>query len=103
MNSNLNDKKNMYIAEARSQLKKFYSFGSSKVQKKEDLRNEIFGFFQAGILLKIISSEVVSDLIAEEHFSAFGKTVEQRRIDEKMKDGTEPNWDKYDMPAYQRK
>lgn len=103
MNSDFNDKKNMYIAEARSQLKKFYSFGSSLVQKKGDLRNEIFGFFQAGILLKVISSEKVSELIAEEHFSAFGKTVKQRRIDKKLKDGTEKKWDKYDVPAYQRK
>ena len=61
------------------------------------------GFFQAGLLLNIITKQKIDELINEEHMNAFGKTKKQRRIDEKIDRKTETNWDKYDEPTYQRK
>lgn len=103
MIDSLDYKKKAFIKEACARLKKFYSYGAAKVTKKEDLRNELHGFFQAGILLKVMTNKEVDDLIDKEHMAAFGKTKKQRNIDEKIEINTETNWDKYDEPAYQRK
>jgi DNA helicase IV len=95
----LDSKKEAFIREACARLKKIYSYGAAKVTKKEDLRNELHGFFQAGILLKVITTQEID----KEHMTAFGKTKKQRNIDEKIESNSETNWDKYDEPAYQRR
>jgi len=99
----LDYKKEAFIREACARLKKIYSYGAAKVTKKEDLRNELHGFFQAGILLKVITTQEINNLIDKEHMTAFGKTKKQRNIDEKIEINTETDWDKYDEPSYQRK
>ena len=103
MRDRLDYKKEAFVKEACARLKKIYSYGAAKVTKKEDLRNELHGFFQAGILLQVISNKEVDDLIDKEHMTAFGKTKKQRNIDEKIEINTETDWDKYDEPSYQRK
>ena len=103
MVDSLDYKKKAFIKEACARLKKIYSYGAAKVTKKEDLRNELHGFFQAGILLKVMTNKEVDDLIDKEHMTAFGKTKKQRNIDEKIDANAEPDWGKYDQPAYQRK
>lgn len=103
MIDSLDYKKKAFIKEACARLKKIYSYGAAKVTKKEDLRNELHGFFQAGILLKVMTTQEIDDLIDKEHLAAFGKTKKQRNIDEKIEINTETDWGKYDEPAYQRK
>lgn len=103
MTLNTDHKKTIFITEARSRLKKIYSYGSVKTARKEELQHEIHGFFQAGLLLNIITKQKIDELINEEHMNAFGKTKKQRRIDEKIDRKTETNWGKYDEPTYQRK
>ena len=103
MRDSLDYKKKAFISEAGLRLKKIYSYGAAKVTKKQELRNELHGFFQAGILLKVMTTQEIDDLIDKEHMAAFGKTKKQRNIDEKIEINTEIDWDKYDEPAYQRK
>ena len=103
MRDSLDYKKKAFISEAGLRLKKIYSYGAAKVTKKQELRNELHGFFQAGILLKVMTTQEIDDLIDKEHLAAFGKTKKQRNIDEKIEINTETDWDKYDEPAYQRK
>ena len=103
MRDSLDYKKKAFVTEASLRLKKIYSYGAAKVTKKEELRNELHGFFQAGILLKVMTTQEIDNLIDKEHLAAFGKTKKQRNIDEKIEINTETDWDKYDEPAYQRK
>ena len=84
MRDSLDYKKKAFVTEASLRLKKIYSYGAAKVTKKEELRNELHGFFQAGILLKVMTTQEIDDLIDKEHLAAFGKTKKQRNIDEKI-------------------
>ena len=104
MTLNNQRQKEKYIGAVRWMLKKLYGFGGQKSTKSEQFRDEIGGFFKAGILLEIVTNEELEQLVDEEHLLAFGKTIKQRRIEEKtgVKD-TERNWDIYDTPSVHRK
>ena len=103
MSRNDDRKKAEFIAAVREKLQKLYSYGSSDVPQKEELTHQIQGFFSAGILLRVITNKELEVIIDEEHMKAFGKTKKQRRIEEKIEPKTEPDWSRYETPAYQRK
>ena len=97
-------KQDEYLHQLRVQIKKFYLFGSRESDKKDTLRNEIHGYFRAGMTLQAITREEFRLIVEEEHMSAFGTTVEQRRLERKLSPIDEsPRWEHFEEPAYRRK
>lgn len=104
MSLNNQRQKIKYTDAVRWMLKKYYGYGYLKSPKSKQLNDEIGGFFKAGILLEIVTNEELEQLVNEEHLLAFGKTIKQRRIEEKTGvKNTERNWDVYDTPSVNRK
>ena len=104
MNLNTQRQKTKYTDVVRFMLSKYYGYGDLKSPKSKQLNDEIGGFFKAGVLLEIVTNEELQQLVDEEHLLAFGKTIKQRRIEEKTGvKSTERNWDIYDSPSINRK
>lgn len=98
------DKKTKYITEITAKLEKYYSLSESLSTKKQSLSDEIEGFLNAGILLKVITKDEFLEIADSMHFSIHGKSLEQQNLDIKTGfSSIENKWGKYNEPAYIRK
>ena len=98
------DKKTEYITEIAAKLEKYYSLSESMSTKKQSLSDEIEGFLNAGILLKVITKDEFLEIADSMHFSIHGKSLEQQNLDIKTGfSSIESKWKKYNEPTYIRK
>ena len=98
------DRKTEYITEITTKLEKYYSLSESASTQKKSLGDEIEGFLDAGILLKVITKDEFLEIADNLHFSIHGKSLEQQSLDIKTGfNSNEKKWNKYDEPTYIRK
>ena len=96
-------KRTRYIETARHQLQQIYSLGEHN-PRREKRRDQLEGYFKAGLLLGIIEEIDITTLVDQEHHLAYGTTLEERQMQDKLSEQkAKPNWAKYDPPAFQRR
>jgi hypothetical protein len=81
-----------------------YAYGEAKPPPaRQQLWHVSTGFLEAGKVLSNVTSEELQTIIDEEHIKAFGITLEERQLKQKLTttDG-EQDWDKYDVPPRMR-
>ena len=85
---------------------------TSEHPKRALLSSKIEGFADAGTLIEVVTSEEVQKVIDRAHFEKFGEERAARRLrilEERSKADAsetseqEPDWDRYDTPAKDRK
>ena len=72
-------RKELYLERLREKLIKLYSYGDAEPDARKRLGDQIDGYFEAALLMKMIDSKVLQNIINEEHFKAFGMTREERK------------------------
>jgi DNA-dependent RNA polymerase auxiliary subunit epsilon len=96
--------KKKYVTKAREKLQEIYSFGERKTADRAKLHDQLEGYFKAGLLLDIVSEDDVRTIVEEEHHLAFGTSLKERRIKEKLTpQATATNWKKFDIPTIHRR
>ena len=96
--------KELFLETVREKITEFYSYGEARPPARQKLSHELTGFFQAGILIKLVRVEEIQKMIDDEHHKAFGVSLEERKLQKKL--GNEPeeqDWDLYDLPPKLRK
>ena len=96
--------KELFLETVREKITEFYSYGEARPPARQKLSHELTGFFQAGILIKLVSLDEIQGVIDDEHQTAFGVSFEERKLQKKL--GNEPeeqDWDLYDLPPKLRK
>ncbi len=54
--------------------------------------------------MQIVCEDDIRTMVDEEHHLAFGTSLKERRIKEKLTPlATTPNWEKFDIPTIQRR
>jgi len=97
------DSQAAYLLELRTRVRRYYAYGEKDGFGKSELKSEIKGFLEAGIKSHLVKTETVKQLIDEEHLSAFGISLEERRARRKLGLEAEPvDWSIYDSPAFER-
>ena len=97
-------KKSKYVDKAREKLQEIYSFGDRKTTKRSNLHDQLEGYFQAGLLMQIVCEDDIRTIVDEEHHLAFGTSLKERRIKEKLTPlATATNWKKFDIPTIHRR
>ena len=98
------DRKTEYITEITTKLEKYYSLSDAVSAQKKSHSDEIEGFLNAGILLKVITKDEFLEIADKLHFSIHGKSLEQQNLDIKTGfSSIENKWKKYNEPTYIRK
>jgi hypothetical protein len=89
----------LYLERLREKLIKLYSYGDAEPEARRRLLDQIDGYFEAAILMQMMTKEALQAVIDEEHMSAFGMTLKERKIQKKL-DGRaiEVDWEVYDAP-----
>jgi len=96
--------KNKYVDKSREMLQEIYSLGERKTATRGKLHDQLEGYFKAGLLLDILSEDEIRVIVDEEHYLAFGTSLKERRIKEKLTPlVTAINWKKFDPPAIHRR
>jgi len=96
--------KNKYVDKAREKLQEIYSFGERKTATRGKLHDQLEGYFKAGLLLGILCEDDIRAIVDEEHHLAFGTSLKERRIKEKLTPlATATNWKKFDTPTIHRR
>lgn len=92
-------RKELYIERAQKKLAKLYSYGDAEPEARKRLSDQLDGFIEAALLVRMIDKKVLQALIDEEHHKAFGMTREERKA-KKQLDGDHPevDWSKYELP-----
>ena len=92
-------RKELYLERLREKLIKLYSYGDAEPDARKRLLDQIDGYFEAAILMKMMTKEALQAGIDEEHLCAFGMTLKERKIQKKL-DGRaiEVDWEVYDAP-----
>lgn len=94
----------LFLETVRKKITVLYSYGDAKPPAREELKHELTGFIQAGILIKLIRNREIQEIIDDEHHKAFGMSLEQRKLRQKLGDTTEqPDWGLYDLAPGLRK
>ena len=92
-------RKELYLERLREKLIKLYSYGDAEPDARKRLGDQIDGYFEAAILMKMITKEALQAVIDDEHMKAFGMTLGERRIKKKLDQGSvEIDWESYDAP-----
>ena len=92
-------RKELYLERLREKLIKLYSYGDAEPDARKRLGDQIDGYFEAVILMKMITKEALQSVIDDEHMKAFGMTLEERRIQKKLQnDPAAVDWESYDAP-----
>jgi hypothetical protein len=92
-----------YIAGIKDLLRLFYGTKDLNLAYRKKLEAKLDGFIAAGLLIDLISEKELQNIIDEEYMTAFGMTRNERR--EKLKlesNGTEIDWEIYDIPTIHR-
>ena len=96
--------KELFLEKVKEKITEVYSYGDARPPARQKLSHELTGFFQAGILIKLVRVEEIQKVIDDEHQKAFGVSLEERKLQKKL--GNEPeeqDWDLYDVPPKLRK
>ena len=89
----------LYLERLREKLIKLYSYGDAEPEARRRLLDQIDGYFEAAILMQMMTKEALQAVIDDEHMKAFGMTLEERRIKKKLDQGSvEIDWESYDAP-----
>ena len=91
--------KELFLEKVKEKITEVYSYGDARPPARQKLSHELTGFFQAGILIKLVSLEEIQEVIDDEHHKAFGVSFEERKLQKKI--GNEPeeqDWDLYELP-----
>ena len=97
-------RKELYHERLREKLIKLYSYGDAEPDARKRLLDQIDGYFEAAILMKMMTKEALQAVIDDEHLTAFGMTLEERRIQKKLQNAPAAlDWDSYDAPPSVRK
>ncbi len=96
--------KELFLETVREKITELYSYGEARPPARQKLSHELTGFFQAGILIKLVRVEEIQEVIDDEHQAAVGVSFEERKLQKKRgNEPEEPDWDLYDMPPKLRK
>ena len=76
-------KRTRYIETARHKLQQIYSLGEQN-PRREKHRDQLEGYFKAGLLLGIIEEIDITTLVDQEHHLAYGTTLEERQMQDKL-------------------
>ena len=97
-------RKELYLERLREKLIKLYSYEDAEPDARKRLGDQIDGYFEAALLMKMIDSKVLQNIINEEHFKAFGMTREERKINRQLEgDDVDVDWSRYELPPSARK
>jgi hypothetical protein len=96
--------KELFLESVREKIALFYSYGDVRPTARDELGQQLTGFIQAGVLIKLIRHEAIQDIIDTEHHKAFGISLKQRKLQQKLTNTPEQfDWDLYDLPPGLRK
>mgnify|MGYP005661166317 FL=1 len=96
--------KELFLESVREKIALFYSYGDVRPTARDELGQQLTGFIQAGVLIKLIRHEAIQDIIDTEHHKAFGISLKQRKLQQKLTNTPEQiNWDLYDLAPGLRK
>jgi len=86
----------------KKRLEEFY-FGMRDYEREDMvLMSRIEGLMEAGIVLKAVTKRDLELLVDNVHFDVFGKSLAERRIDERERDRLNQNYNAFDLPSWQR-
>lgn len=103
-----------FLRQLASNAKDLYELGdfTSEDPKRALLSSKIEGFIDAGTLIEVVTPAEVQKVIDKAHLEKFGEERAARRLrilEERSKADAaessehEPDWDRYDTPAKDRK
>ena len=92
-----------FLKEAEKRLRRMYRGISAGAEGSETERATLSGFIQAGIFLKLVTTEEANAIVERIHLDVFGKTVEERKREKGLRwvDG-QPDYSRYDTPTHMR-
>ena len=86
----------------KKRLEEFY-FGMRDYEREDMvLMSRIEGLMEAGIALNAVTKRDLELLVDNVHFDVFGKSLAERRKDERERDCLDQNYDAFDLPSWQR-
>lgn len=96
--------KEQYLSEVEARLLKYFSASRDGYKAPPEERHRLEGFMQGAAFMGFASSKELAVLMERTHFAVFGKTIEDRRLENvSLWQDSVINYDKYDQPAYERK
>ena len=91
-----------FLKSAEGQLVSFYEYLKKTQRANEIQRARIEGYMLAGVHLKLTDNSALQKLVSDVHWSVFGKSIEQRRMDKALTYQDDKDWDIYDQPSFTR-
>jgi hypothetical protein len=99
-------RKQVYVEGVVKRLEKLYRHGEAHPDEKPAIEANLDGYFEAGLLVKLVTRDEIQKVIDSEHLRIFGKTREQRKKERDAVLLEEPlnvDWSGYDLPPSVRK
>ena len=97
-------RKELYIERAQKKLAKLYSYGDAEPEVRKKLADQLDGYFEAALLMKMLDKQVLQALIDEEHYKAFGMTQEERKMEKQLEgEDSVVDWSRYELPPNLRR
>jgi len=95
--------KNDYLIEVNKRLTKLFKAQTEGYKIPDIDRHRLEGFMHAGIFMKITTPAEMSELMEDIHYSVFGKTIGERKLEKSANwSKIEIDYDKFDSPTYLR-
>ena len=89
---------------AQKKLAMLYSYGEAEPEVRNKLADQLDGYFEAALLMKMVDKKVLQALIDEEHHKAFGMTREARKIEKQLEgEDSVVDWSRYELPPNLRR
>lgn len=86
----------------RARLELYYSQVKATGSSDDKETRYINGIMAAARIMDILSREELEKMITHAHFSVFGMSLKERKIDEALEEGGE-HWEFFESPAIKRK
>ena len=92
--------KSDYMAEIQNRLNKIFRASAEGYKVPDIDRHRLEGFMQAGVFLKVVTPAEMTSLLEEVHYSAFGKTIKERKADKSAGwSDIEVDYGRFDSPT----
>lgn len=92
----------IFLKSVESQLVSFYEDLKRTNKANEITKARIEGYMLAGVHLGLTDNEFLQKMVSDVHWSVFGKSIEQRRMDKALAFHSDRDWDIYDKPSHLR-
>jgi hypothetical protein len=95
--------KEQYLSEVEKRLLRYFSASHEGYKAPAEDRHRLEGFMQGAAFMGFASSKELAELMEQAHFAVFGKSIEERRMENvSIWQDSVVNYDRYDQPAYVR-